>query len=256
MKPTNASLTLFNILVFQIFALFLLSLAGCTSKDLSRSTAESQITEANDFKSPYQIEYTQGSIKFNEGLLMVISEDETKEEATQRKIKNYMELTPQVAVLYHHGLVEPKVTSRDARAPGKVYQNNPVFWRFIERYVGTEKADKYWQQTGFQSTRETFPVAQREFIEVTGITKQGETQAMVEFTWRWKPNEIGKALDSSTSEFKSLPVELQQLLSGEKIPEGAERGTDWRIDWKEEKQGRAFFQKYDDGWRLIKIFSL
>lgn len=254
MKSDKAPKVLFNILVFHIF--LMLMLAGCSSKELSRATAEKLISEANDFKSPFQIEYTQGDIKYNEGLLTVISDTETKEEATQRRIKKYMELNPQVAVLYHYGLVEPKVTSLDERAPGKVFQNNPVFWRFSERYVGTEKADKYWQQTGFQSTRETLPLAQREFVEVTGITNQGETQATVEFKWRWKPNEIGRALDSSTGEFKSLPVELQQLLTGEKIPEGEMQSRDWRMDWKAEKQGRALFQKYDDGWRLIKIFNL
>lgn len=60
MKPANApSLALSNPQVFQIFALFLLPLAGCGSKDLSRSKAESPITETSE----YQIEYAQGAIK-------------------------------------------------------------------------------------------------------------------------------------------------------------------------------------------------
>ncbi|MGC2237999.1 MAG: hypothetical protein WA584_17700 [Pyrinomonadaceae bacterium] len=252
MKTEKAPMSFVNILAFLVFLIILL--AGCRSEELSRSTAAKLITESSNFKSPFQLEYTQGDIKYNEGLLTVISDDETKEQAIQRRIKKYMELTPQVAVLYYYGLVDPQVTPREEKPPARVYYSNPSFWHFNEKYIGTQKANKYWQEIGFQPTDAAFPIAQRDrSVEITGITNQGENQTTVEFKWKWKPNEIGKAFDSSTSEFKSLPVELQQFLTGEKIPEGEMRASDWRIDWKSEKQGRALFQKYADGWRLVNI---
>ncbi len=47
------------------------------------------------------------------------------------------------------------------------------------------------------------PVAKRDFITVTGITKQGSV-ADVEFLWKWTPsNEIGAALYSPDLRYKS-----------------------------------------------------
>lgn len=229
---------------------------ACGSNDLSRSEAEKSIREANDFKIPFQIEYTQGDAKYNEGLLEVISDDETKEQATARKIKQYLELNPQVAVLNHYGMILPQVVPREEKPPKRVYYSNPAFWHFQEKYTGSDKANEYWQEAGILPNSAAFPLARREFVGVTGITKQGENQAIVEFGWKWQPNQIGKAFDNTTDEFKSLPPDLQRQLTGEKIPAGESRRRDWRIDWKAEKCGQGLFQKYDDGWRLVRISGL
>jgi hypothetical protein len=62
------------------------------------------------------------------------------------------------------------------------------------------------------------PVARRELVEVTGISKQG-IAADVDFTWRWVPlNEIGAALYSSDLHYKSTVA----------------------------------FRQYDDGWRVVQ----
>lgn len=239
------------ILVLSIIA------AGCGgSGELSRSGAEKSIIESNDFKSPFQLEYTQSDIKYNEGLLEVGSNDETKEQAIARRIARYMELNPQIAILNYYGLVTTQVVPREEKPPARVYYSNPAFWHFSEKYTGSEKAKEYWQEVGFPPDNEAFPLARREFIGVTGITKQGENQSTVEFKWRWQPNKIGKSLDGISEEFKSLPIELQQLLTGEKIPVGEIQSRNWQINWQIEKQGQALFQKYDDGWRLVKIFGL
>ena len=63
----------------------------------------------------------------------------------------------------------------------------------------------------------TIPVAKRELVEVTGISKQGNI-ADVEFTWKWNPlNEIGAALYSGDLHYKST----------------------------------VGFRQYDDGWRIL-----
>lgn len=70
----------------------------------------------------------------------------------------------------------------------------------------------------------TVPYAKREIIEVTGISepKSDDNLAQAKFTWRWQPaNEIGRAMDKS---------EFEQNYDGE-----------------------ATLQKYDDGWRVVKV---
>ena len=60
------------------------------------------------------------------------------------------------------------------------------------------------------------PVARRQFVAVTGISKQGNV-ADVDFTWKWIPlNEVGAALYSSDPQYKST----------------------------------VGFREYDDGWRI------
>ena len=63
----------------------------------------------------------------------------------------------------------------------------------------------------------TIPVAKRQLIAVTGISKQGGS-AVVEFTWKWAPvNEVGAALYSTGEHFRS----------------------------------DVGFRQYDDGWRIV-----
>ncbi len=62
------------------------------------------------------------------------------------------------------------------------------------------------------------PIASREFIEVTGISKNGNL-ADVDFSWRWAPaNEVGAALSSGGVQYNST----------------------------------VGFKHYDDGWRMIE----
>jgi len=67
------------------------------------------------------------------------------------------------------------------------------------------------------------PYAKREIVEVTGISELNSGSfAQATFIWRTQPsNEIGRAMDKS---------ETEQTFNGE-----------------------AFFQKFDDGWRLVRI---
>jgi hypothetical protein len=63
----------------------------------------------------------------------------------------------------------------------------------------------------------TIPVAKRQLIAVTGISKNGGS-AVVEFSWKWTPvNEIGAALYSTDPQYRS----------------------------------DVGFRQYDDGWRIV-----
>jgi len=62
------------------------------------------------------------------------------------------------------------------------------------------------------------PIATRELIEVTGVSKNGNL-ADVDFSWKWVPaNEVGAALSSGGMQYKSS----------------------------------VGFKHYDDGWRIIE----
>jgi len=66
------------------------------------------------------------------------------------------------------------------------------------------------------------PVYIMELIEVTGIRGGETSSAAAEFTWQWVPTESGQKLQSIS----------RPTLIG---------------------RGAGFFQKYDDGWRLVNI---
>lgn len=78
----------------------------------------------------------------------------------------------------------------------------------------------------------SFPVAHREFVEVSGITDAaiaGPGVKEVRFTWRWSPTALGKEL------LPSIP-KLASTYSGE-----------------QSREGTALFRLYDDGWRLEEV---
>jgi hypothetical protein len=53
---------------------------------------------------------------------------------------------------------------------------------------------------------ETFvvPIAQRRLVEIAKIKINNPTHAVVEFTWQWEPNRLGKAFDASGTLVKSF----------------------------------------------------
>ncbi len=58
--------------------------------------------------------------------------------------------------------------------------------------------------------------AHKELIEITGITKARDTVAQVKYIWKEVPTEAGRAFNSGSPEYQSLPASLQQTLSGRK----------------------------------------
>jgi len=48
------------------------------------------------------------------------------------------------------------------------------------------------------------PLAERRFIEISKITMNGPTHAVIDYTWRWEPNKLGNLFDASGSMVKSF----------------------------------------------------
>ena len=115
-----------------------------------------------------------------------------------------------------------------------------------------DKARAYWKEYDLAPNETSIPTAKKELIEVTGIMKQGETNAMVDYTYKWNANEFGKYFDPGTTEFKSLPEELREGLEGKPSRNGGGNRKNLLAGWNSVQQGRAMFQKFDDGWRLVQ----
>ena len=228
----------------------LLLLNSCaSSQELTRAKAQKTIVESNEFKQPRTLEFIQMYIRDGQGVTEAKSDDEPESEAIQRRIQEYFYEAPQVAVADYFGLVKPELKRINSK-PDKP-SSLRGYWNFNERYVVTDKGRKMWEDLKLPVNETTVPLATPVFLEITGITKQGESNAIVEFKWKWNPNEIGKALDQSTEEYKKLPEDLKKKLNQVDPYISPNRFYSWESD--KQRLGKAMFQKYDDGWRLISL---
>lgn len=119
--------------------------------------------------------------------------------------------SPDYVVLQHHGWISATA------APCSPGLAPPPCWDIILTPSGVDTIRPLLpaEQAGRSSL--TFPVAQRQFVDVTGISKDGNF-ADVEFRWKWMPlNELGAALYSGDLQYSST----------------------------------VGFRHYDDGWRVL-----
>jgi hypothetical protein len=120
--------------------------------------------------------------------------------------------SPEYMVLQHHGWISSNVIGC---SPGLT---PAPCWNILLTPSGVETVRTLVpaDQSGRSSI--SIPVARRELLGVTGITKQ-DNSADVEFEWKWVPlNEIGSALYTRDLRYRST----------------------------------VGFRKFDDGWRLIE----
>lgn len=126
-------------------------------------------------------------------------------------VSNVDYAAPEYLVLEHHGWISATVVAcLHGLAPAPCWDIvlTPVGVDIVRSQVSSDEATK---------PSISIPVARRELIAVTGISKQG-AMADVEFTWKWTPlNEIGAALYSGDLHYKSS----------------------------------VGFRQYDDGWRIV-----
>jgi hypothetical protein len=178
-----------NIPILALSLVATVALLACSPRDfLTRRLANDLISASDAFKTPQQFVLQTG----------VISN------------KDYV--NPEYLVLQQHGWISATAARcAPAMAPSPCWDVllTPSGVETVRSLVSAEEATKASLQ---------IPVARRELLAVTGITKQGNT-ADVEFTWKWVPlNEIGAALYSGDLHYTST-VE---------------------------------FRQYDDGWRLMQ----
>ncbi len=241
------------LLMIVTLACVTIGFAACeSSKELTRAAARRQIEAGKDFKQPLVLPLTQNKGVNSYGVTLKVDEsrEETPAQAAARRAAEYYEEYPQAAVANYLGLVEAVVKARNPVQPKRESSWNYPVWTLDEKYLASDKGKALWQQYGLPASEDTVPLAGREIVEITGITKQGENWAAVQLTYRYVPNAAGKAFDRSTAEFKAMPLELQQLLDGTTDEQKGYVKKNLMHDFSAVRQAEAGFQKYDDGWRL------
>jgi hypothetical protein len=120
--------------------------------------------------------------------------------------------SPEYLALQHHGWI----AANSANCPAGVVP--PPCSEILLTPFGVETVHTLLPAGDANRSPLSIPVAKREFVAVTGISRQGSA-ADVEFTWRWVPlNELGAALYSSDVRYQSTVA----------------------------------FKQYDDGWRVTQ----
>lgn len=237
--------------IFQVLLLLVpLLLFSCSSSELSRSQAQKQIIDTQDFKNLTSVDLISVELRRDmmRGEIPAESVDEPVQAVIERRKAQYYNSYPIVAIAAHFGLIDARITRRDERVD--IWSGRPLgFWQTDENYTVSEKGKMLWAEYRESPQETILPTAKKEFVEVIGITKPTETDAMVEFTYRWLPNRFGKSLDPSLAEFKNLPEDLQKSLQEVKSP----YGSTYEASWRDARKGVALFKKYDDGWRIVRV---
>jgi len=167
----------------------LLLLPACSPRDfLTRRLAADLLLAANEFRTSQQFLLQTGMVSN----------------------KDYP--SPEYLVLQRHGWI----SASPGPCPAGVIP--PPCWDVRLTPSGVETIRPLVPRDDADQSSLPIPVARRELLGVTGISRQG-TAADVEFTWKWAPmNEVGAALYSADMHYKSV----------------------------------AGFRQFDDGWRVAE----
>jgi hypothetical protein len=165
-----------------------LFLVSCSPRDfLTRRLATDLISASDAFKTPQQFALQTGIVS------------------------NRDYVSPEYLVLQQHGWISASTAHCSpsmSTSPCWDVLLTPSGVETVRALVPAEESDKPLFY---------IPVARRELVGVTGISKQGNL-ADVDFTWRWVPlNEVGAALYSGNLHYNST----------------------------------VGFRDYDDGWRIV-----
>jgi hypothetical protein len=69
----------------------------------------------------------------------------------------------------------------------------------LEAIKGVHKTQEKDNTTAYQ-----VPIAERQLVSISKITMQAPTRAVVEYSWKWQPNELGEVFEASGPLVKSF----------------------------------------------------
>lgn len=249
---------------FPLLLIIVLASASCSeSQELTRSRARALIKESKEFKETATIEIKSG----NTIMVEAKAKDEPEVEAQPRAVEAYLDDRPVMAVLRYLDLIQvtaevsekPRVVKAPAitvERPNGTTAQTPLGkdelkpWVFTIRVSLTDKG-----RAVSNGSEKSLPAYTREVLEVTGITNvTGQAkQAQAEFKWRIVPTAIGEVFDRKSRKYQDLPPKLRELLKkSQGVLQRTPLASTSEID-SSPKNGVAFFQRYDDGWRLTAI---
>jgi hypothetical protein len=218
---------------FSLFATLLLVtvMMGCSSKTLNNSTAEEKIKSSFHDKQ-YYIYSEIGRIGTDCGTKTV--------EGIEVNVGSKPEGPEISAMAAGYITVEPdganfrKVTLTEQ---GKAAANSEPY----EEYV----------QKGCDYKHIVFPVANRELVQIEGITAD-ENDPEVEYLWRWKVTKLGEALRQDGAAYKTLTPEQRSAMESLEI---STTGSFGNFPLPIPPEGSILrstvrFKRFTDGWRM------
>lgn len=248
----------------KLITLLTILATACSSLtgEFTRGKAVEAIGQDNRYKAPATMTIDIGWKLTNARMqAWQISAEDTAEQAAVRAKADFMLRHPQIILAEHLGyiklhLVNPELgKSQMGTIPSDLYRQGMGTWHFKTRAEMTDKGKGLWRDLGLAENLEALPIALRDTPEITGMSEEGQTIKRADFTYKWKPTELGEAFDPNSSAFGKLPTELQDALkkTQRNITGG---GSNNLADFKSQRGGIAHFKKFDDGWRLHQIYFM
>ena len=233
-----------------------LTVACSTLTGFSRKSAAALIEKDKRYGAPLTMTIDIGRRLTNAAAgISQMTADETAEQAIPRVRADFMQRHPQLFVAEQLGFIKLQFTGgelgeRPMGAPR--FDNRLGYWTFKPTAEITDAGRKLWTDLNLEIDEKNLPLAQRSEPEITGLKDENQSMKSSDFTFRWEPTKLGKAFDQQSDEFKQMPPDLQQALG--KVQQNIfGGGTNNIADFKNARTGRAFFQRFDDGWRISNL---
>ena len=174
--------------------------AACSPRNfLTRRLAADLISSADAFKTPQQFFLRLGMVSN----------------------KDY--LSPEYLVLQRRGWI----TGSTVRCTEDV--SPPPCWDVALTPIGVETFRTLIPRDAGSKQHFAIPTARREFVAITGISRNGNL-ADIDFTWKWVPlNEVGAALVAGGVNLKST-VAFKSYDDGWRVVEGSATKTNQNLD--------------------------
>lgn len=234
--------------------------AACsTLGGFNRSTAAAQIEKDTRYSVPATMTINIGARLSNAGAdVPQKTADETLEDAAARAEEDFMQRQPQILVAKQLGYIKlyfenGELGNRPMGAPR--FDDELKHWYFKARAEITDKGKALWTDLSLPVNEEYLPLAVRGEIDVTGLKDENQHMKSADFTYQWEANQLGKAFDPESDEFKQLPADLQEALQKTQFNMFGGGGNN-TMDFRSKRAARAFFQKFDDGWRLGELYFM
>jgi hypothetical protein len=260
MKNTKTKYFVNNSLIGMVM-LMLLFAAACSSLTggFSRGTAAKAIQEDKRYGAPILMTIDIGGRIANASAdTPQKSVNETVEEAAVRVREDFMQKQPQLLLAEQLGYIKLHFEDGelgDRRMGAPRFDDSLRHWYFKAKAEITDRGKSLWKDLNLSVDEQSLPLAVRGTPDVTGMKDENQNMKSVDFAYKWEPNELGRAFDSSSDQFKQLPQNLQEALKKNQYnPFGS--GGNNIIDFKTSRTGKAYFQKFDDGWRLSNLAFL
>lgn len=262
MKNRNNNKHFSNNLTAKLILIVAVLAAACSSLNngVTRTTAVTAIQADNRYMAAMALSVdVSGRFNNNGGATVYqTSADDTAETAVVRAKTVFAEHQPQIAIAEQLGYIKLYFEKPELTQPqmgSRNYGTDLGLWNFKTRGELTDKGKALWQDLKLAENDQSLPLAVRTGLEVTGIIDENSNNKRADFTYTWKPTELGEAFDSSSSTYAKLPKELQEALKS--VQQNMFIGGKINpANFNASKAGMARFKKFDDGWRLSDVLFI